>query len=444
MDEGPADPGPAADPGLPADEGADEGAPDPGPIANDEGPELPEPADIADDIEPIEDTPVDSQDVEETIDAGPPPPPFWEDLPAGYDQAHFEELEVDLDGKTGDVNLIVPDNSLSTTVLLSGGPKDVWMRISKMVVPPGFPVVKSQGNVTCITCPNRVYASQILNTSLFPNTPDVQYKTQGKYKLGLWQFTVTAPNKVIVVTPWSGNPLTARVLFKHWPHEEPPTSGVIDLNLFFTGAGELTAETAETSPLIASMLEQLNTAYAQAGITVGEVRYFDTPEETPATVETTIAVDSDLSLLFQTSVGAPPGINVFFVEQILREELEDEASIVLGIAGGIPGPPFVAHGTPHSGVALALADIGDNPALLGNVLAHELGHYLGLFHTTEKTETNFDPISDTPEGTGENMMFWAANGEYGISEGQAFVMLRHPSVWLDSPGEPDPEPEPNP
>jgi len=35
--------------------------------------------------------------------------------------------------------------------------------------------------------------------------------------------------------------------------------------------------------------------------------------------------------------------------------------------------------------------------ILAKILVHEIGHYLGLYHTTESTGTEHDPLSDTPE-----------------------------------------------
>ena len=383
----------------------------------------------------VDDTP-DVPEVEE--DTGPPPPPFWEDLPEGYEQAHFEDLEVDLDGKTGDIDLIVPEGTLSLTVMLTGAPKDVWMRITKLVVPPGFPIVKSQGTVFCVTCENRVQAAQIVSTALAPNSPSVKFKTQGgKYKLGMWQFTVTPLGGSILVTEWSGTTMNARVLFKMY--DGLPTAGTIDLNLFFTGSGEVTAEAAPENPRIVEMLTDLQAVYDQVGLTIGEVRYFDAPEGAPQTIETTIEVDSDLGQLFQTSLDAPPGINVYFVDEILKTEIEDQTTgIVLGIAGGIPGPPWLHNGSPHSGVALSWFDTAGENDKLGEVLAHEIGHYLGLYHTTEKDGMSFDPIEDTESDVADNLMFWAFGGGFGLTPGQRFVMLRHPSVWLAPPTETDP------
>ena len=76
---------------------------------------------------------------------------------------------------------------------------------------------------------------------------------------------------------------------------------------------------------------------------------------------------------------------------------------VLGVSGGIPGTPGL-HGSPASGVVFALDGMlgevslwFDGNGLLGQTMAHEIGHYLGLFHTTEMQQGMTDRLADTPE-----------------------------------------------
>jgi len=224
---------------------------------------------------------------------------------------------------------------------------------------------------------------------------------------------------------------------KTWSMEETP-AGTVHLNLWFTGAEKINAANAKEHPRIVQAIAKVNEIYAGSTIQIGNVTYNDLPEETPESVETTLEKDSDLSKLFmEVSPDAPPGINVMFVSTIVKTELKDGATgIVLGIAGGIPGPPFTHHGSPHSGVAVSLTDTKGKNDRLGSTLAHEIGHYLGLYHTTENNKGKppeqkiHDPIADTPEDDKTNLMWWAAEGGVALTKGQSFVMLRHPSVFL--------------
>jgi hypothetical protein len=82
-------------------------------------------------------------------------------------------------------------------------------------------------------------------------------------------------------------------------------------------------------------------------------------------------------------------------------------------------------------------------------MAHESGHFLGLYHTTERGGGTHDPLPDTPEcssrrdsngdgfvlpgecrGKGaENMMFWAADeAAEEVSRDQGWVAKRNPLV----------------
>lgn len=79
---------------------------------------------------------------------------------------------------------------------------------------------------------------------------------------------------------------------------------------------------------------------------------------------------------------------------------------------------------------------------LGATIGHELGHQLGLFHTTEGDGSQHDPIGDTPEcrangeadpdrcPDGELMMFWTPGSrpQTRISATQAEVMRRNPAA----------------
>jgi len=125
---------------------------------------------------------------------------------------------------------------------------------------------------------------------------------------------------------------------------------------------------------------------------------------------------------------------------------------ILGAAGNIPGPP--EKGTKHSGILMnTFGGLNRMTAaeleLQGATLTHEMIHYLGVYHTTEREGLDFDYLKDTPEcpqwtfdtnrdglvspnecygQDGPYLMFWAA-GRYPqekISAEEVSVIKVHP------------------
>ncbi len=93
------------------------------------------------------------------------------------------------------------------------------------------------------------------------------------------------------------------------------------------------------------------------------------------------------------------------INLVLVETIEDLPQ-AFGLAGGIPGP-VGASGSSGVLVSYGLA-AGTDGALseaetriLGETLAHETGHYLGLFHPVEIGWDRWDSLGDTPECGGE-------------------------------------------
>ena len=138
----------------------------------------------------------------------------------------------------------------------------------------------------------------------------------------------------------------------------------------------------------------------------------------------------------------------------------------LGFSTGIPGP-IATPDTEASAVTLSIDGHRDRDGvldtdLLGETMAHEVGHQLGLFHTTEAGGDSFDILEDTPEcpagrfddnGDGQvtarecgerdgtNFMFWVTAGKNleqdGISAEQGLVLghsvaARSDDVLLDA------------
>ena len=85
-------------------------------------------------------------------------------------------------------------------------------------------------------------------------------------------------------------------------------------------------------------------------------------------------------------------------------DVEDQEGTLLGISGGLPGPPVPS---PRSAVVVSIvtgagrdgAYDDEEIRLLGESMAHEVGHFMGLFHPIDFGGASVeaeDPLSDTP------------------------------------------------
>ncbi len=209
----------------------------------------------------------------------------------------------------------------------------------------------------------------------------------------------------------------------------------LDLNVFYVGGLDPALTEERGPPFLQEALNVFESIYSQAEIEIGDVQQFEVVgglRERFETIELRYGILEELPHLFALSAGARnPGINLFFVREIYE---------TLAISGGTPGPPGM-QGTGASGIAFSIDKL-DDPELLGKVIAHEIGHYLGLFHTSEQTGFVLDPLPDTPEcrldrdsdGDGmlsleecqdsgaDNLMFWAISSGTEITADQKAVL----------------------
>ena len=229
--------------------------------------------------------------------------------------------------------------------------------------------------------------------------------------------------------------------------EESALGSTIDMNVYLVGVPGIDAASAPTDENFQAMLTQFDDIYSAAGVALGEVRYFDITGDDAERYE---IVRSEADVQALVSLTELPGdasydevvsINVFFT----RAFNFSGGGGAIGISMGLPGPSG-PHRTRASGVAFTSEFLGetfndgsgnvDGNVYTGVVLAHEVGHYLGLFHTTEQTLRDFDPLDDTPQCTSgfpnscpdlTNLMFPLAGDDHvELSAGQAWIIQVNP------------------
>ena len=285
---------------------------------------------------------------------------------------------------------------------------------------------------------NRSFASEGALTVLVPNAPALYSVKPGTYRV---EFVKEGAYSYVPVY----------VLAKETEEQESPL--LLDINLHFVGTPNLNASNYTQKNKFMQVLETFWSVLSQANIQPGEINAYDitgADADKYTYLDKTISGAGELAEMLELSNMHPSSraLNFFFVQDITGLD----AYHTLGIAGGVPGPPLF-QGTASSGVAVSLSSYyyyTGNSAQYGisitaGTMAHEAGHYLGLFHVTEQTGEYHDALTDTPEcydGNGdgvadesecedigtENLMFWSAVGYMNLSGQQKTVLRSNPQV----------------
>lgn len=338
------------------------------------------------------------------------------------------ELTTGFDGNSVELTFEVPENTISVMVVAVGEYPTYWTLSGwrngddSAVVTPGW-INSDQGSPSlCLSCPQRISASDGAFAAILPGNPNVAV-VPGTHKVNLYSF---------VQSGFSFSPGTHSAQVQVFARVEAaePTTGVLDMNLWFTGAEGWTAETAKTDQTFQNMLAEVNRVYAQVNVELGNITYNDV-EGDYRVIENLIRSSTDLAEMFEQSARAPQdAVNVFFVDELLQGNGPGGFGVILGISGGIPGPANMV-GTSKNGVAIAVKPNPQAPSNPAHVMAHEVGHYLGLFHTSEQNfgggQQIHDQLADTPEN---NMTYLMHNSGAGttLSPNQGRTMrLNH---WM--------------
>ncbi|MCC6622548.1 MAG: hypothetical protein IT385_14885 [Deltaproteobacteria bacterium] len=353
----------------------------------------------------------------------------------------FGAVQLGGEGLSRPFSFLVDEGTASFTIVAMSidHPAD-YLTLYALTAPDGTDLM-GQGNP--YEAPNRAFPSFSAFTVQVPNTDAYELAT-GRYNFSFYAFPDDAGNPAPIGDGW---------VYVFENRRKGATASKLDVNYWFVGIPGLTAASAQTNAKFGQLVERFETILGTAGITIGTSRYFDVTGNdaqrfTIVDTGQTSDVDEHAELLTLTESLAADnwGVSFFFVQGFTGWQL-------LGKAGGIPGPPMV-HGTYNSGVVVSLADYLHYPQenvaiqLTAETMAHELGHQLGLYHTTEGDGRIHDHVLDTPECPSSydsnrdglmdpsecavrgatNLMFWAASLEHGITAGQRKVLHRNPTL----------------
>jgi hypothetical protein len=196
------------------------------------------------------------------------------------------------------------------------------------------------------------------------------------------------------ITPWSGD--IHGVVFVQSAASGAFGGGQLDLDLYIppgldAGDGAIDVTSAPNDAALKARIDQMFALESSLyGIARGEVRYHAVASSV-ANIAGYDAIDAANRLA--TAQGDRPAAQV-----ILTNKLEPDGAgsgEISGITNCLPGAIGVP-GTPCSAVIVALRLSVYEDAV---TIVHELGHFIGLEHTTEFDDDGFDQLSDTPECT---------------------------------------------
>ena len=270
-----------------------------------------------------------------------------------------------------------------------------------------------------------------------------------------------------------------------------PAGSVLDVAFYIVAdvntrsGAPLRAANAPNDPNVKRMVQTVQSIMADAGIAMN-AQFYDVSDAARTRFGTNLNVTStgpceEMNQMFTLSSANHGNLmNLFLVQGLRETDSSGSGGMVVGVDGTIPGPASF-NGTVQSGAVVSIADLFSGlascptgaydigacgPDEVAFISAHETGHFLGLFHTTEREGADFDPLTDTPKcpctscaapgsrcgtygtnaptlladrcasaptcGGGDNLMFWFL--EPGVSAGtltsqQSQVMRLNPLVY---------------
>ena len=333
----------------------------------------------------------------------------------------------DTGGYSGPIDVEIPADATSAIAYCGGFGDDALGAVWTLTDPDGGTVYSGDdGDVS-------QWRSEFLDDispALLPLSPRLPLRE------GVWQFDW-------FVGAGNGGNLDCGAVIRAGAGESVGETATLLVEVVFVGI-DLDAASAPDDAEWNRVMDQFESEWDSAGLAVSTIyKDFSGNLDRFSVVDVTVDDFSEFNDLLRTANPDDPRSITFFVVEEIANNSSGGATI-LGLAAGPPGLATLS-GTSKSGVVVSGIDFRDNPEDVGKIMAHEGGHFLGLFHTTERDGSVTDPLGDTPEcsndangdgtlqsgecdGSGtQNMMWWTlTEGTATMSADQGWVVRRNP------------------